>query len=116
MTKLTRPALHQLQAWVKMQCNGDWEHSNGISIQSCDNPGWWVKIDLKGTALEGKPFAMIKRGDVDSLDPQPPWLHCYVEGCVFNGAGDVESLETILELFLSWAEADITSGQRASTG
>jgi hypothetical protein len=92
----------QLQSWFAKQCNGEWEHDHGISVQSTDNPGWWVKISVSGTAVEGKPFRDVKRGDL-SMDPQAPWLHCYVEGNTFNGAGDVTTLGEILGIFLEWA-------------
>ncbi|MCH9809052.1 MAG: immunity 53 family protein [Alphaproteobacteria bacterium] len=48
--------IQRLQAWFSQNCDGDWEHTLGVSIQSCDNPGWWVKIDVRGTALEHKPY------------------------------------------------------------
>jgi hypothetical protein len=99
---MAEQALEQLQTWFAKQCNGEWEHDCGISIQSTDNPGWWVKISLSGTAIESKPFREVKRGDL-SMDPQPPWLHCYVEDHIFNGAGDVTMLGEILGLFLEWA-------------
>ena len=92
-----------LMTWFQEQCDGEWENDHGVSVQSCDNPGWWVKIDLARTRLEGRPFTAIKRGELSSLDPQPPWLHCYVEGDVFNGVGDPTTLKEILEVFLSWA-------------
>jgi len=94
--------LQQLQAWLAKQCNGEWEHDHGISIQSTDNPGWWLKISLSGTAVEGKSFAEIRRGDL-SMDPQPPWLRCYIEDNTFNGAGDVTTLEEIVSIFVEWA-------------
>ena len=97
--------LQRLQAWFEKHCDGEWEHHHGVSIRSCDNPGWWVKIDLAGTRLEGQSFTPLQRGKVASLDPRPPWLHCFVEGGVFNGAGDPSTLEEILEAFLAWAEA-----------
>jgi hypothetical protein len=90
--------------WYGAQCNGEWENRYGVSIQSCDNPGWWVKIDLADTLLETRSFAPVKRGEVESLDPQPPWLRCYIEDGVFNGAGDPSTLEEILRVFLDWAE------------
>lgn len=96
--------LTRLMVWYAAQCNSEWENRYGISIQSCDNPGWWVKIDLAGTVLQGRPFTSIRRGDMASLDPQPPWLHCYVEEQVFNGAGDPTTLEEILKVFLDWAD------------
>ena len=87
-------------------CDGEWEHRFGVSIQSTDNPGWWVKIDLVGTPLERKPFSPVGSGDFESLDPRPPWLRCYVENGVFNGAGDTSKLGEILRVFNAWASAD----------
>lgn len=95
---------NELQNWFQSQCDGEWEHQNGIKIETCDNPGWWVKIDLKGTPLLQKQYEPVKRGNIESNDPQPPWLHCHVEGGVFHGAGDPSTLEEILVTFLKWAK------------
>ncbi len=95
--------LPDLAAWFQQQCNGDWEHTYGITVRSTDNPGWWVTIDLTSTSLEHKPFAPVVHGDFASGDPQPPWLHCRVIDSVFHGAGDVEQLDSILGIFLAWA-------------
>ncbi len=35
-----------LEHWLKSRCNGDWEHQGGISIESTDNPGWYIKVDF----------------------------------------------------------------------
>jgi hypothetical protein len=32
--KTTRDLLGELQAWYLAHCDGDWEHSNGISINA----------------------------------------------------------------------------------
>ncbi len=94
-----------LQNWYISNCNGDWEHQHGITIESCDNPGWWVKIDLVGTQLMNKAFTPVVRGEViGNLNPQPPWLHCYVEDGKWNGSGDPTTLREILEIFMNWAK------------
>ena len=36
--------LSMVNEWFKSQCNGDWEHDYGITIQTLDNPGWSVDI------------------------------------------------------------------------
>jgi hypothetical protein len=100
MSTLTR-----LQAWYARQCNGEWEHSSGICIDSCDNPGWWVKIDLRGTRLQNREFTEIAEGvDNRSRPIGPGWLNCRVENGTWHGAGDETRLEQILEVFLAWAE------------
>jgi hypothetical protein len=99
--------LARLQAWYTHQCNGEWEHASGISIQSCDNPGWWVKIDLAGTPLEAATFTEIAEGvDAGRFALGPVWLSCHSEEGVWHGAGDETRLEQILEIFLAWAGED----------
>ena len=100
-------ALTRLQDWYSRQCNGEWEHSSGISVQSSDNPGWWVKIDLVGTPLESLAFPEISEGvDAQRFALSPDWMSCRSEDGVWHGAGDETKLERILEIFLAWAEAN----------
>ncbi|MBP5786221.1 MAG: immunity 53 family protein [Kiritimatiellae bacterium] len=96
--------LKEIQEWFQNQCDGEWEHARRITLESCDNPGWWLKIDLQGTNLENKEFKEIKTGDFSVNMPEPPWIHLYVENGVFNGAGDVMQLKNILRYFLDWAQ------------
>ena len=97
--------LARLQTWYSRQCNGEWEHSSGISIQSCDNPGWWVKINLTGTFLQQRAFSPIAEGvDAQGFALGADWLSCHTENDIWHGAGDEAKLERILEIFLAWAE------------
>jgi hypothetical protein len=97
--------LTELQAWYRAQCDGWWENDWGVTIETLDNPGWMVTINLQGTPLAGKAFVPVQRGDFSRNDPQPPWINCKVEDAVFRGYGDANTLAEILELFLSWAAA-----------
>lgn len=45
-----------LQGWYAVQCDGDWEHEYGVSIETLDNPGWFLKLDLNETAMDGLTF------------------------------------------------------------
>lgn len=97
--------LSRLEAWFAAQCNGYWEHSSGVSVTSCDNPGWWVKVNLAGTALEHRAFAEIAEGVNEERHPTGPrWMNCRIEGNTWHGAGDETKLERILETFLEWVE------------
>jgi hypothetical protein len=113
----TMNEIDKLQEWYRSRCDGEWEEQHGITITSCDNPGWWVKIDLAGTPLETKPFETVAQNvspqqiqriaagiEPDRCDRGPDWLLCEVEGNVFSGAGDPGKLRTIVETFLNWAE------------
>lgn len=98
--------LARIQAWYSAQCDGEWEHASGISIESLDNPGWWVKIRLLGTSLAGRAFVEIAENvDAQRFALGSRWLSCRVEGDTWHGAGDETQLERILIEFLLWAEA-----------
>ncbi len=96
--------IKRLERWFSHQCTGEWEHRYGIHLTTCDNPGWWLKVDLRGTALEGKPHRPRRQGDFEHNTPTPPWLDYHVENGVYHGAGDKDRLEEILAAFLDWAE------------
>jgi hypothetical protein len=99
--------LARLQAWYSHQCDGEWEHTSGISIQTCDNPGWWVKINLIGTPLQTQAFTEIAEGvDAQRCALGSHWLSCFTADGTWHGAGDEAKLEQILEAFLAWAEDD----------
>lgn len=91
--------LNWLIEWYKSNCDGDWEHSYGIKIETLDNPGWLVKIDLSETKLEDKEFKSIK-----VLNNKDDWLFGKVKDNIFHGIGDIYKLEKILELFKRWGE------------
>jgi hypothetical protein len=84
--------LEWLQEWFVLQCDGDWEHSKGILIDTLDNPGWRVRIDV--SKVEGRSDQII----VDDRHGEK-WAVCRIEGEMFNGFGAPKSLERILSEF-----------------
>jgi len=104
MSTLTR-----LQDWYAHQCDGEWEHSSGVIIESTDNPGWWVKVNLVGTPLQTRYFAEVAENvNTQHFALSSSWLNCHVENGIWHGAGDETKLERIIDLFLLWAEANTT--------
>jgi hypothetical protein len=87
-----------LQGWYLAQCNGDWEHQQGVKISTLDNPGWRLVVDLLDTPLEGRPFitVSIERSEHD-------WLHCQREGNSFTAACGPRNLTEAIECFRAWA-------------
>ena len=85
-------ALLILQNWFANNCNGDWEHEYGVKIETIDNPGWCVKIELAGTPLED--FVFFKNEDKNSFYNQ--WFDIKVENKIYIAFGsDLSELVNI---------------------
>ncbi|MFH1622189.1 MAG: immunity 53 family protein [Candidatus Omnitrophota bacterium] len=98
--------IKKLQEWYKGQCNKDWGHQYGISIDTLDNPGWTVKIDLNDTILKNKEFETITEGvGEESIPESNDWIECKIENNQFVGVGGPDKLEKIIEIFLNWANS-----------
>jgi Immunity protein 53 len=91
--------LAEIQNWYHSQCNGYWEHEYGIKIDTLDNPGWHITVDLAGTNLETKEFQQI---EIDKSNDD--WFVCRVIDKKFDGHGDPQKLEKILQFFLEWTK------------
>lgn len=99
-------ALKQLQDWYLQECNGDWEHSYEITIETPDNPGWLVSIDLTETSLHGKEFEVYSYGiNTEAYESETEWVNCKVAEGRFVGAAGPLKLQEIIEIFLAWAAA-----------
>lgn len=92
--------LNWIANWYMSQCDGRWEHFYGIKIDTLDNPGWGVEIDLSDTDLIHKPFTNIEK-DISDSD----WMFCRINNNKFEGYGDTKKLNEILEIFKTWAES-----------
>ena len=87
-----------IQSWYRDQVNGEWEHTSGVTIESLDNPGWMVSIDLIGTPLEDREMAAVREERSES-----DWITCEVDHNQFRGGGDAAKLGLLLEVFRTWA-------------
>jgi Immunity protein 53 len=86
-----------LQEWYLQACDGTWEHSHGIRIDTLDNPGWHVRIDLAQT-----PYANAVAREISLENSETDWLRCSLQGEQFNGYGDPGKLERIIQMFKEW--------------
>ncbi|MDR2112868.1 MAG: immunity 53 family protein [Candidatus Accumulibacter sp.] len=94
--------LQRLQDWYRAQCDENWEHSFGVMIDTLDNPGWKVRIDLSRTGLDGKTFEPLSRGNPEA---DADWIDCKSESGQFIGCGGAGNLAELLRIFLDWAGA-----------
>jgi hypothetical protein len=86
-----------LEKWYAAQCNGDWEHQRGVTIETIDNPGWRIKIELQETAAAGR---LLERVKVDRSEND--WIHCWVKNDLFEAACGPLNLSETLQIFVSW--------------
>jgi Immunity protein 53 len=93
--------LRRLQTWYLEQCDGGWEHENGVKVETIDNPGWMLSVDLRGTSAANVPFAPVEeqRSETD-------WVSCRIQSQRFEGFGGPSNLEELLLIFLNWVEAN----------
>lgn len=94
-------SLDWLMRWYEHQCDGDWEHSYGIAIDTLDNPGWSLKIDLNGTAHDGQ----VMERQTHDLDHGTDWWTCWTENNQFHGAGGPRKLAALIESFRAWTNS-----------
>ncbi|MDO5067668.1 MAG: immunity 53 family protein [Propionibacteriaceae bacterium] len=96
-------ALERLQQWYSAQCDGEWEHGYGVRIESLDNPGWSLAIDLTGTSvrLEVGRKVEVERDDDD-------WYQIWVSDdrgslSLLAACGPL-NLSEVVEIVLEWLE------------
>lgn len=91
--------LNWIEKWFLSQCDGGWEHSYGIKIESLDNPGWAVTINLAETDLENLeiPYKLVEITEND-------WYGIKVENQLFEAFGDPMKLEFLLLEFRKLVE------------
>lgn len=92
--------LNWLENWYKNNCDGYWEHQYGVKITNIDNPGWRVQINVHDIKFEDKNFEDIKYDNGDS-----DWYVCTMNNKIFDGCGDPDKLEIIINKFKDCIES-----------
>lgn len=95
----------ELMAWYSMQCDGDWEHCCGVEINTLDNPGWVLKVDLIGTMLEDAEFTPIEYGDSENTE-DAAWMRCFRDESCFTAYCGSLMLEKAVSIFIDWMKAN----------
>jgi len=92
--------LQWIQDWYQSQCDGEWEHNEGLKIISSDNPGWIVEINVRDTDLEEVeiPYSLLEESEDN-------WYGIAIEDLLFRGVGDPTKLELLLWKFRELVEA-----------
>ena len=93
-------AISELERWYASQCNGNWEHSYGVKIETLDNPGWRVRIALQGTKRQD---AKLERVRINRADDD--WVQYWVEKMQFNIVCGPKNLSEAIAIFVHWFDA-----------
>ena len=87
--------LSSIQKWYIEQCDGNWEHSYGIKIETVDNPGWFVTIDLLETTTDAIRDIGLIKSEVDDKD----WYIIQIKNGQYLASGDPLKLDFLLGKF-----------------
>jgi hypothetical protein len=87
-------SIERLQIWYKNQCDGDWEHNFGVKLETLDNPGWALTIDLQLTSLQGPNFEEQQRNS------EFDWYHIKIGNWKYVARGDPSKLNFLVTYFL----------------
>jgi hypothetical protein len=97
-----------LSRWYLSQCENDWEHSYGVKIDTLDNPGWSLKIDLTKTSLADKAFERVTYGvpsdDLEDWHRTGSWWVASVKDSAFEASCGPLDLYVAIGVFRQWAE------------
>lgn len=87
----------RLCAWYASHCRNDWHEDHGVRIDTLDNPGWSLVIDLEQTDLENRGFedVRIERSDQD-------WVQARKRDSKFEAFGGPSNLDEMIGIFLDW--------------
>lgn len=91
--------LEWLEQWYESQCDNNWEHAFGIKIETIDNPGWEISIDLEDTEVDSSPMEWMLIGDFENR-----WLGFKIEDNKFEGSCDPKNLGTLISVFKKMVE------------
>lgn len=90
-----------LCSWYAAQANEEWEHEFGIHLDTLDNPGWTLAIDVAETGLDASAFPTFE------WDSGTEWIRMRgdSDSSKIRGACSPHQLETVVGAFRKWVSA-----------
>ena len=96
--------MNDLSAWFAHRCDGVWEQSRGVTIQTLDNPGWMLEVNVGAEVPDQLVFISgTPPGPSNGNIAEGEWTDCRIRGGKFVGASDAAGLRRLLEGFLEWS-------------
>lgn len=97
---MEKTSLQKLQDWYASRCNGEWELTYGMTIETINIPGWRIMIDLEETGLSGSDFEEITR----HKEGEVQYIHCSIINNQFIGICAPQKLDETVQIFLDGAD------------
>src|SRR3954470_10755305 len=91
-----------LTAWFAEHCDGDWEHDEGIRLETLDNPGWALDVRTEDTELQGRVIDWVKDDQSEE-----EWLYWRSTGTKFEVRCGVMDLPRAVQAFQDFAHQPI---------
>ena len=89
-----------ITAWYQRHCNDSWEHQHGVRLETLDNPGWLLTVDLNHTNLQGGTMTEVREGIAPEDHPvSPRRIHCSVTANQFRGACNPTQVARLFHIF-----------------
>ena len=99
MTDSVWEAFGRLEQWYRKQCDGEWEHAYGIRIETLDNPGWSLVVDLVDTDLDG---VTLEPRQHDTGEPN--WIFWSSDGKTFQAYAGPAGLALAVLKFIAFLD------------
>ena len=93
-----------LQQFFLSNCDGEWEHEYGCTIETMSDPGWLIRFDLRETEHAAKVLEELE----DRASPLA-WLKCRMEAGVFEGQCGPRRLAECIDIL-----RDVVEGRRGT--
>ena len=102
---MPRNDLEWLDGWYQRQCNGEWEHTQGVRLKSLDRSG--LAFDDQAGGNLGGEYSSSAVAPGYAERRLASMLDCRR---VLRGSGDPRKLEQIIGVFRRWVETERPTG------
>jgi len=86
--------MNKLIRWYQEHCDGDWEHHSGFQIETLDNPGFSIFIDLDDTDINVSDRILL-----DEMSADEDWAFVQIKDGKFDGACSLNNFDKLIDIF-----------------
>ncbi|MBN9400550.1 MAG: hypothetical protein J0I17_10280 ['Candidatus Kapabacteria' thiocyanatum] len=100
--------IDRISTWRQVQCDGEWEHLDGIRIALASTGQWKFQATNVSTHLMRKDLEWEKRPRFPILGTKKVWMRdpVMIDQCWYHDSTEIGGLASMLETFLNNSELD----------